>query len=247
MRLYLPIGEGSWGQSLNTAKLAKNTLGLYVFASPWSMPAEWKTINSVNAKVNGNQNYLKEQYYGTYADYLNNYVAYLKNNGVNLDAISIQNEPDWPCEYAGCIFNTQQIVNFLANYCGRINCKVIAPETIGMLGNYANALLNSSSALNNFDIYSGHQYAGVGSAFKNIANKGKGGNKNGVRSRTHQPSGKSFTKYSLPTVMNKDAQNAKKAADRLKTLNQRRQPIPPLHKSTQNFNNHRPSIDSVMH
>lgn len=173
MRLYLPIGEGSWGQSLNTAKLAKNTLGLYVFASPWSMPAEWKTINSVNAKVNGNQNYLKEQYYGTYADYLNNYVAYLKNNGVNLDAISIQNEPDWPCEYAGCIFNTQQIVNFLANYCGRINCKVIAPETIGMLDNYANALLNSSSALNNFDIYGGHQYAGVGSAFKNIANKGK--------------------------------------------------------------------------
>lgn len=82
---------------------------------------------------------------------------------------------------------------------------------------------------------------------KNIANKGKGGNKNGVRSRTHQPSGKSFTKYSLPTVMNKDAQNAKKAADRLKTLNQRRQPIPPLHKSAQNFNNHRPSIDSVMH
>jgi O-glycosyl hydrolase len=172
MRLYLPIGESSFSQSLSTARLGKN-LGLYVFASPWSMPANWKTINSVNAKVNGNQNYLQEQYYGSYADYLNNYVTYLRNNGVNLDAISIQNEPDWPCEYAGCIFTTTQIVNFLANYANRINCKVIAPETIGMSDNYANALLNSSAALANFEIYGGHQYAGIGSAFKNLANKGK--------------------------------------------------------------------------
>ena len=172
MRLYLPIGENSFSQSLATARLAKN-LGLFVFASPWSMPAEWKTINSINAKVNNNQNYLKEQYYGTYADYLNKYVTYLRNNGVNLDAISIQNEPDWPCEYAGCIFTTNQIVNFLANYAGRINCKVIAPETIGMSDNYANALLNSNAALNNFEIYGGHQYAGIGSAFKNLANRGK--------------------------------------------------------------------------
>ena len=172
MRLYLPIGEGSFSQSLSTAQLAKN-LGLYVFASPWSMPANWKTINSVNAKVNGNQNYLQEQYYGSYADYLNNYVTYLRNNGVNLDAISIQNEPDWPCEYAGCIFTTSQIVNFLANFANRINCKVIAPETIGMSDNYANALLNSNAALNNFEIYGGHQYAGIGSAFKNLANRGK--------------------------------------------------------------------------
>ncbi len=172
MRLYLPIGENSFSQSLNTAKLGKN-LGLYVFASPWSMPAEWKTINSINAKVNNNQNYLKEQYYGTYADYLNKYVTYLRNNGVNLDAISIQNEPDWPCEYAGCIFTTSQIVNFLANYAGRINCKVIAPETIGMSNNYADALYNSPAALNNFEIYGGHQYAGIQSNFKNLANKGK--------------------------------------------------------------------------
>ena len=172
MRLYLPIGENSFSQSLSTARLGKN-LGLYVFASPWSMPAQWKTINSVNAKVNNSQNYLQEQYYGTYADYLNNYVTYLRNNGVSLDAISIQNEPDWPCEYAGCIFTTSQIVNFLANYAGRINCKVIAPETIGMSDNYANALLNSSAALANFEIYGGHQYAGVGSAFKNLANRGK--------------------------------------------------------------------------
>lgn len=42
MRLYLPVGESSWGQSLVTAKLAKK-LGLIVFASPWGQPKEWKT------------------------------------------------------------------------------------------------------------------------------------------------------------------------------------------------------------
>jgi O-glycosyl hydrolase len=172
MRLYLPIGESSFYQSLSTAQLAKN-LGLFVFASPWSMPAEWKTYNTVNANSSGNENHLKTAYYDTYANYLNNYVTYLKNNGVNLDAISVQNEPDWKCDYAGCIFSTTEMVNFLANSASKINCKVIAPETIGMSDNYANALYNSSAALANFEIYGGHQYAGVGSAFKNLANKGK--------------------------------------------------------------------------
>lgn len=34
MRLYIPIGRNAWGQSLQTAKLAKE-MGLIVFASPW--------------------------------------------------------------------------------------------------------------------------------------------------------------------------------------------------------------------
>jgi glucuronoarabinoxylan endo-1,4-beta-xylanase len=48
MRLYLPVGENSWGQSLATAKLAKKQ-GAILFASPWGQPKEWKTNNSINA------------------------------------------------------------------------------------------------------------------------------------------------------------------------------------------------------
>lgn len=55
MRLYIPIGStsasesnpSSWSQSLATAQLGKS-LGIKIFASPWSMPAEWKTYNTVN-------------------------------------------------------------------------------------------------------------------------------------------------------------------------------------------------------
>ena len=40
MRLYIPIGRNAWGQSLQTAKLAKE-MGLIVFASPLGQPAAW--------------------------------------------------------------------------------------------------------------------------------------------------------------------------------------------------------------
>ncbi len=176
MRIYIPIGESNWGQCVSTAKLAKS-LGLTLFASPWSMPAEWKTYNSINAvytDANGVQQTtsLREEYYADYANYLNNFVIYLRNNGVELDAISIQNEPDEKASYAGCIWSPAQIANFLKNHRNRINCKVIAPESVGMSDNYANALL-ADDVHPFFDIYGGHQYGAVQSGFKQLQSKGK--------------------------------------------------------------------------
>jgi glucuronoarabinoxylan endo-1,4-beta-xylanase len=172
MRLYLPIASttaspsspDAWSQSLATAKLAKQ-LGVKVFASPWSMPAEWKTYNTVNAvftDANGvkQMNYLKEEYYDDYATYLNNYVTYLRNNGVELDAISIQNEPDWGASYAGCIWTPTQIAGFVRDYGSVITCPIIAAEGIGTTNNYAEAFL-PDAVFNKFGIFAGHQYAGI--------------------------------------------------------------------------------------
>lgn len=144
MRMYLPIGQGSWSQSLATAKLAKS-MGLTLFASPWSMPAEWKTNNNIAGYVddgNGGRiiGYLKEEHYEDYANYLNDFVTYLRNNGVELDAISIQNEPDWQTSYAGCIWTPTQMATFIRDYAHLIHCPVIAPETVGFPDSYANAL-----------------------------------------------------------------------------------------------------------
>ena len=172
MRLYLPIGEGSWGQSLSTAKLAKK-LGLIVFASPWGQPKEWKTNNSVDAKNDqGVQGSLKKENWKDYAEYLEKYVQYLRKNGVELDAISIQNEPNWPCDYAGCIWSAADMASFVKTYGKSISCKIITPETIGVSDDYANAL-NKTDVLDAFDIYGGHQYGGIQSAYKNLAKKGK--------------------------------------------------------------------------
>ena len=172
MRLYIPIGRDAWGQSLATAKQAKQ-MGLIVFASPWGQPAEWKTNGTINAKnEDGTTGKLKRQNWPDYAQYLEDYVQYLRNNGVELDAISIQNEPDWPAQYAGCLWDASEIAEFVKTYGKTISCKVMAPETLAVSDSYANAL-NKTDVLECFDIYGGHQYGGIQSAYKNLAKKGK--------------------------------------------------------------------------
>lgn len=176
MRMYLPIGVGSWSQSLETAKLAKS-LGVTVFASPWSMPAEWKTNNNIAAvytDANGivQEGSLKEEFYDDYALYLNNYVTYLQTNGVKLDAISIQNEPDMKVTYAGCLWTPAQIASFIKNYGHLINCKIMAAEGVGITDNYATAL-TPDSVSSQFEIFAGHQYSYIQSGFKNLQAKGK--------------------------------------------------------------------------
>ena len=172
MRLYIPIGKNSWGQSLATAKLAKQ-MGLIVFASPWGQPAEWKTNGTSNAKnSDGTQGYLKKENWADYAQYLEDYVQYLRKNGVELDAISIQNEPDWPADYAGCLWSATDIASFVKTYGRTISCKIMAPETLAVSDSYVNAL-NKTDILPCFDIYGGHQYGGIQSAYKNLAAKGK--------------------------------------------------------------------------
>ncbi|MCR5197208.1 MAG: hypothetical protein K6D55_00290 [Prevotella sp.] len=172
MRLYIPIGRNAWNQSLQTAKTAKQ-LGLIVFASPWGQPAEWKTNGTSNAKnSDGTTGKLKRENWPDYAQYLEDYVQYLRQNGVELDAISIQNEPDWPAEYAGCLWSAQEIAEFVKTYGSSISCKVMAPETLAVSDSYVNAL-NNTTVLPHFDIYGGHQYGGIQSAYKKLAAKGK--------------------------------------------------------------------------
>ncbi len=164
MRLYIPIGRSNWPQSLATAQLAQS-LGLIIFASPWSMPADWKTngdIAGIVTDANGNEieGFLKEENYGDYADYLNDYVLYLRDNGVDLDGISLQNEPDYKVTYAGCSWTPQQMANFIKDYGDRIDCKIIAPETVGISTRYAQALA-ADGVKEQFDIFAGHQYGAI--------------------------------------------------------------------------------------
>ena len=172
MRLYIPIGKSAWGQSLATAKKAKQ-MGLIVFASPWGQPSEWKTNGTSNAKnSDGTTGKLKRANWADYAKYLEEYVQYLRKNGVELDAISIQNEPDWAATYAGCLWDASEIAEFVKTYGRTISCKIMAPETLAVSDSYANAL-NKSDVIDCFDIYGGHQYGGIQSAYKNLAKKGK--------------------------------------------------------------------------
>lgn len=176
MRLYIPEQSSNWGVALATAQLAAS-MGIKIFASPWTMPAEWKTNNHVNAvytDTNGIQQigYLKPEKYQDYALYLNSFVTYLQDNGVTLDYISIQNEPDEMAQYQGCIWTPTQIANFVKNYGHLINCKVIAPESVGFTDNFANAFLDPA-VMANFEVYGGHQYGSMQSVYKQFQNYNK--------------------------------------------------------------------------
>lgn len=171
MRLYIPSSKAYWQQTVSTAKLAKS-LGLVIFASPWSPPAEWKTNNSSSGVTDGVEGFLREDKYADYANYLNDFVIFLRNNGVELDYISIQNEPDFKIYYEGCSWTPEQITKFLKNHASKISCKIIAPETVGISNNYATAL-QASDVLPHFNVYGGHQYGGIQSTYKNFKNLGK--------------------------------------------------------------------------
>lgn len=171
MRLYIPSNKANWNQVLETAQLAKS-LGLIIFASPWSPPAEWKTNGNEAGTYNGVEGFLKEENYADFANYLNDFVVYLRNNGVELDAISLQNEPDYVVSYSGCSYTPAQMTNFLKNYSDVISCKIIAPETVGMSNTFATAL-QAADVFPKFEIYAGHQYGGIGSTYKGFQNTDK--------------------------------------------------------------------------
>jgi glucosylceramidase len=58
-----------------------------ILGSPWSAPAWMKTNNDVRGGR------LKPEFYGTYALYFVKYIQAIKNEGIAIDAITIQNEP----------------------------------------------------------------------------------------------------------------------------------------------------------
>lgn len=61
--------------------------GMKILGSPWSAPAWMKTNHDVRGGA------LKEECYPAYALYLVKYVQEMKKEGVEIDAITIQNEP----------------------------------------------------------------------------------------------------------------------------------------------------------
>ena len=61
--------------------------GIKLLSSPWSAPAWMKTNNNVR----GGQ--LKKECYGVYALYFVKYIQAMKEQGIAIDAVTIQNEP----------------------------------------------------------------------------------------------------------------------------------------------------------
>jgi glucuronoarabinoxylan endo-1,4-beta-xylanase len=80
-----------------------------VWAAPWSPPAGDKDNNNVN-----NGGHLLTTDYASWAKVLAAFPAYYKaHGGVDLYAISAQNEPDFTASYQSCLFNSAQMVAWI--------------------------------------------------------------------------------------------------------------------------------------
>lgn len=167
LRLYIANSKNGWSAGVANAKIAKR-LGAFIFASPWSPPASWKSNNSDS---NGGE--LLESHYADWANYLNDYYKYMKNQGVTIDAVSIQNEPDWNASYQSCIWSGEKMAKFLRQYGSLIECKIVAPEAIHFSKNMHEPILNDPEACAQLDIMGGHFYGWDGSSYPLAAKKGK--------------------------------------------------------------------------
>ncbi|KOV87904.1 glycoside hydrolase family 30 beta sandwich domain-containing protein [Nocardia sp. NRRL S-836] len=148
--LRIPVHEdrANWSREVATARRAVE-LGAKVIASPWNPPA------SMTETFSGGKR-LRYASYGAYAQHLNDFVAFMASNGVNLYGISVQNEPDYAQEWTA--WTASEIVRFLRENAGSINARVIAPESFQYRKNLSDPILNDPVALANVDIIGAHLY-----------------------------------------------------------------------------------------
>lgn len=76
---------------------------LELLASSWSPLSEWKDIKE---KKHGGR--LLEEHYGDYAKYVALYVKKMRENGLNLKCLTMQNEPEAVQPWESCIFTAEE-------------------------------------------------------------------------------------------------------------------------------------------
>ncbi|MGA7339980.1 MAG: glycoside hydrolase family 30 beta sandwich domain-containing protein [Terracidiphilus sp.] len=83
-----------------------------ILGSPWSAPAWMKT----NDQVKGGE--LKPEYYGAYAQYLVKYIQGMKDEGISITAITMENEPLNPKNTPSMVVFAPEEDAFIGKYLG---------------------------------------------------------------------------------------------------------------------------------
>ena len=92
--------------------LAQNiNSNIQFIASPWSPPAFMKDNNSM---YNGGK--LLNTYKQLWADYLVKYIQEYEKNNIEINYITVQNEPDTSREWESCNYSAKDETSFIENY-----------------------------------------------------------------------------------------------------------------------------------
>jgi glucuronoarabinoxylan endo-1,4-beta-xylanase len=146
---------------LQIAQMATSR-GVRLFAAPWSPPAEMKTsgVYCTGGSMKGNPaNYAK--YAGQLADSL----SLLRNNGVSVEAVSVQNEPDIENEaYDTCRWTGKQIHDFVPvlfkamSESGSGKIKIAAPEQSTWAFELMSETMSDPAVADKIGVVLGHAY-----------------------------------------------------------------------------------------
>ncbi len=156
LRIHVDPDESQWSREVATAQYAVKQ-GVTVFASPWSPPS------SMCEPYNSSKR-LKTSSYADYTKHLNKFISYMKDNGVDLYAMSIQNEPDYGSDWTW--WPSNDMAKYMCEHAKDINCRVMAPESFQYTKSTSDPILNNDCALSNLDILATHLYGTQVSAFK---------------------------------------------------------------------------------
>ena len=135
--------------------------GARIWSTPWSPPVAYKDTNTVN----GGHFVSSAANFQGYANLLAKYVANLKtSHGIQLHALSIQNEPDMSIWYESCIWTAQQFHDFLPYLDAALTAsnvgstKIMLPESMHWQFSHATNAMNDATTSNLVDILAGHNY-----------------------------------------------------------------------------------------
>jgi len=141
-----------------------------LMGSPWSPPVWMKD----NANSKGGS--LLPQYYAAYANYFVKYIKAMKANGITIDAVTIQNEPEHGGNNPSMVMTALQQAAFVKNNLGPsfqaagINTKIIIWDHNCDNPNYPITVLNDPAARAFIDGSAFHLYAGDISALSTVRN-----------------------------------------------------------------------------
>ncbi|HYG40980.1 MAG TPA: glycoside hydrolase family 30 beta sandwich domain-containing protein [Cytophagales bacterium] len=131
-----------------------------ILGTPWSPPTWMKTNGS---SVGGN---LKPEYFGIYADYLVKYLKAMQAEGINVDAITLQNEPLNPYNNPSMLMSAAEQAAFIKNNIGPalsaagLSTKIILYDHNCDQPNYPVSILNDPQAKQYVDGSAFHLYGG---------------------------------------------------------------------------------------
>lgn len=166
LRLGINPNPNQWSENLEAAQKASE-MGALIFASPWNAPD-----HLLKEKLNpGDADTIDVDKYDEYAQHLSDFNTYMSENGVELYAISVQNEPDFAHSWTG--WTADNMVTFLRDHAPSVGTRIMAPESFQFRREFSDPILLDSLAAAHTDIIGGHIYGGGNSSYTLAEEMGK--------------------------------------------------------------------------